>query len=475
MHAISSEMSNPDYFQTLTVDDALETIGFGKFQWKLSLLTGLSWTADAMEIMIISILGPQLRCEWRLPSYKVALMTSAVFVGICISSPLWGHVFDTFGRRVGLIMSMCWTLFYGLLSAFAPTYFWILFLRCLVGFGIGGSSQAVTLYSEFLPIKIRGTCITMMSVFWAVGCVFEVLLALWIMPKLGWRWLLIVSTLPPTIFICFCFWLPESPRFDLLTGNAERAMATLQRVAKDNGKAMPPGKVTAHTQKDRGQIKDLLSPLYWRTTLLLWFIWFVIAFSYYGLVLLSSQLLQSGGLCGCTVTQGAKAEPSCKYLTSDDYKGLLWTSLAEFPGALLILLVIDRIGRKKSEAICFFMFCLSILPLYACIGRVALTICISIARAFISGGTKVVVVYTSEAFPTESRALALGTCYGMANLGSLVTPFVSEVMLRYSVYLTLSVYIAISLLAGVACLSLPVETLGRGLQETYLEQEEEIQ
>lgn len=95
--------------ETFTVDDALEAIGFGKFQWKISLLTGLSWVrilkqaersslwfigtvrlscsalpvceqvADAMEMMILSILGPQLHCEWRLPSYQVALITSVRF------------------------------------------------------------------------------------------------------------------------------------------------------------------------------------------------------------------------------------------------------------------------------------------------------------------------------------------------------------------------------------------------------------
>ncbi len=32
-----------------------------------------------MEMMILSILGPQLHCEWRLPSYQVALITSVRF------------------------------------------------------------------------------------------------------------------------------------------------------------------------------------------------------------------------------------------------------------------------------------------------------------------------------------------------------------------------------------------------------------
>uniref|UniRef100_A0A3Q0SD96 SV2 related protein b n=1 Tax=Amphilophus citrinellus TaxID=61819 RepID=A0A3Q0SD96_AMPCI len=455
--------------ETFTVDDALEAIGFGKFQWKISFLTGLSWVADAMEMMILSILGPQLHCEWRLPSYKVALITSVVFVGMGISSPIWGNVSDKYGRRVGLMTCMCWTLYYGLLSAFAPGYGWLLFLRGLVGFGIGGAPQSVTLYSEFLPVKARGICIMLIAAFWALGAVFEVLLALVVMPTLGWRWLLGFSTIPLAIFVCFCFWLPESPRFDVLTGRREKARATLKRIAKENGKTLPQGKMII----ERGRIKDLFAPQYRRTTLLLWFIWFSNAFSYYGIVLLTTELFQAGDLCG--ITRGAKIEPDCslecRYLTSADYKDLLWTTLAEFPGLLVVLLLVDYIGRKKSMALCFFMFFLCILPLYACVGRIALTVFIFIARAFISGGYQVVFVYTPEVFPTENRALAMGTSSATARLGALITPFVAQVLLRKSVYLTLSVYCGFSLLAGVASLILPVETLGRNLQESTVDQE----
>ncbi|XP_030598810.1 synaptic vesicle 2-related protein [Archocentrus centrarchus] len=459
--------------ETFTVDDALEAIGFGKFQWKISFLTGLSWVADAMEMMILSILGPQLHCEWRLPSYKVALITSVVFVGMGISSPIWGNVSDKYGRRVGLMTCMCWTLYYGLLSAFAPGYGWLLFLRGLVGFGIGGAPQSVTLYSEFLPVKARGICIMLIAAFWALGAVFEVLLALVVMPTLGWRWLLGFSTIPLAIFVCFCFWLPESPRFDVLTGRREKARATLTRIAKENGKTLPQGKMIAYNQIERGRIKDLFAPQYRRTTLLLWFIWFSNAFSYYGIVLLTTELFQAGDLCG--ITRGAKIEPDCslecRYLTSADYKDLLWTTLAEFPGLLVVLLLVDYIGRKKSMSLCFFMFFLCILPLYACVGRIALTVFIFIARAFISGGYQVVFVYTPEVFPTENRALAMGTSSATARLGALITPFVAQVLLRKSVYLTLSVYCGFSLLAGVASLILPIETLGRNLQESTVDQE----
>jgi MFS family permease len=47
------------------------------------------------------------------------------------------------------------TFYFGLLSAAAPTYYWLLLLRGLTGFGIGGVPQSVTLYAEFLPSTHR--------------------------------------------------------------------------------------------------------------------------------------------------------------------------------------------------------------------------------------------------------------------------------------------------------------------------------
>ncbi|XP_034728090.1 synaptic vesicle 2-related protein [Etheostoma cragini] len=464
---VPREFANPTD-DTFMVEDAVEAIGFGTFQWKLSILTGLSWMADAMEMMILSILAPQLHCEWRLPTLEVALLTSAVFIGMMISSSLWGNISDRYGRKTGLKMSVLWTMFYGVMSAFAPIYGWILVLRALVGFGIGGAPQSVTLYAEFLPMRSRATCILLIEIFWALGTVFEVLLAILVMPTLGWRWLLGLSTIPLFIFSILCFWLPESARYDVLTGNQEKALATLKRIATENGAPMPLGKLIAARQEDRGKIQDLFSSNFRWTTVLLWFIWFANAFSYYGLVLLTTELFQEGGACG--MSKGKKRELrcnlECKYLNSDDYKDLLWTTLSEFPGLLVPLWAIDRLGRKKTMALCFFVFSMCIIPLYGCVGRVSMTVLIFIARAFIAGGFQTAYVYTPEVYPTATRALGLGTSSGMARVGALITPFVAQVMLESSVYLALSVYCCCCLLAAVASCALPIETTGRGLQES---------
>lgn len=43
------------------------------------------------------------------------------------------------------------------------------------------------------------------QVFWAIGTVFEVTLAVFVMPSLGWRWLLLLSAVPLLIFAVLCF------------------------------------------------------------------------------------------------------------------------------------------------------------------------------------------------------------------------------------------------------------------------------
>ena len=55
--------------------------------------------ADAFEIMLLSILAPELLCIWHLERWQEALITTIVFVGYLISSPLWGKFCDKFGRK----------------------------------------------------------------------------------------------------------------------------------------------------------------------------------------------------------------------------------------------------------------------------------------------------------------------------------------------------------------------------------------
>ena len=51
------------------------------FQLQLSLMVGLCNTADAMEMMILSILSPALHCHWGITQVQQATLTTVVFFG----------------------------------------------------------------------------------------------------------------------------------------------------------------------------------------------------------------------------------------------------------------------------------------------------------------------------------------------------------------------------------------------------------
>ena len=66
---------------TFTVTQAVNNIGFGRFQIILSFIVGLCWMADSMEMMILSLLPLALQCEWGIDHYRQAFLTTIVFIG----------------------------------------------------------------------------------------------------------------------------------------------------------------------------------------------------------------------------------------------------------------------------------------------------------------------------------------------------------------------------------------------------------
>ena len=125
----------------------------------------------------------------------------------------------------------------------------------------------------------------------------------------------------------------------------------------------------------------------------------------------------------------------------------------------------EVVGRKQTMALTYFGFAIaSALVLFAH-SRNMLTFFLFTARALISGGFQASYVYTPEVFPTEIRALAMGSCSGMSRLGALLTPFVAQVLIETSKSFAIWVYAALAVLAGICALLLPIETKGRAMNE----------
>ena len=126
----------------------------------------------------------------------------------------------------------------------------MLIFRGFVGFGVGGAPQAFTLNSEFLPVEKRAKFTFFSYMFWTIGGCLEVLLAYLVMPTLGWRWLLGITSTPLILFLFLCIWLPESARFQVISNKPDLAIKTLKRIADDNKKCLPEGDLVAEVNSN---------------------------------------------------------------------------------------------------------------------------------------------------------------------------------------------------------------------------------
>lgn len=297
-----------------------------------------------------------------------------------------------------------------------------------------------------------------------------VVVALIVMPTRGWRWMTAIATIPVIIFIILCRWLPESPRYLITAGEKEEGMEVLKRMARINGSKLPPGTLKIETETaEQGKIQVLFNSEYRLTTLLLWLTLFTSGFLYYGVVLMSAQVLQQvrpdESICDRESLSTATVGCGCQLLTVNDYMNLLWTTIAEYPGILFTMLFMETLGRKKTLAGEFFIIAACLGLMFICTERTLLLVLLFLARGMSLGVFQGFFVYAPEVYPTVIRSLGFGFCSTWARIGGMLTPYIAQVLLRVSWNLSLSVYISLGVMSLVATLLLPYETKGRPMQE----------
>ncbi|KAF2935766.1 organic cation/carnitine transporter 7 [Oryza sativa Japonica Group] len=481
-----------DQSATYSVDDALLSSGFGRYQILILSYAGVGLIAEAMEMMLLSFVGPSVQLEWKLTSHQESMITSIVFVGMLIGAYTWGVVSDNYGRRRGFLFTAIVTSGAGFLSAFAPNYVSLISLRFLVGIGLGGGPVLASWFLEFVPAPTRGTWMVVFSAFWTVGTIFEASLAWTVMPKFGWRWLLALSAVPSFVLLLFYVITPESPRFLCMKGRVTEAMDVLEKMARLNNVQLPSGRLVsdknieldelstsesttllADAEEDDTIIEDkvssfgglsvakLLSPKLIRATLLLWMTFFGNAFSYYGIVLLTSELSNGNRIC---------AKEEVESIHSNDaslYKNVFISSFAEIPGSFLSAMIVDRIGRKLSMASMLFTSCVFLFPLIFSRTDILTRVSLFGARLCISASFTIVYIYAPEIYPTSVRTTGIGVASSVGRIGGILCPLVA-VALVHSCQQTTAILLfeLVIFLSGLAVSFFPFETKGCRLNDT---------
>ncbi|XP_068162962.1 putative transporter SVOPL [Antennarius striatus] len=456
--------------QSFTVEEAVETIGFGRFHILLFVIMGSSNVVEAMEIMLLAVVSPEIRCEWRLEDWQVALVSTMVFLGFMLCGVLSGYVADRYGRWTVVFGGFAWSAYFSLLTSFAPSYGWFIFLRSMVGCGVAGVSQGFVLKTEFIPAKYRASLLPLATIFWMLGSMLIIILGMLVVPTLGWRWMIRLSVAPSVILLFLFKFIPESARYNVSAGNYDAAVRTLEKIARMNGAALPPGRLVESVVTERGSWRLLLNPPFRTTSLLLWYSWFVASFAYYGSVLSSSELLEKNLLC---VTDGGR-DHDVKHLHLDgrcyciafamnDYQTLLISCLGEVALIPINICLLNVIGRRRSLTVLQLVSAGLFMMLNICSTMFGFTVLLFLLRSLVSMNFNVVYIYTAEVYPTVARSLGLGFCTSFSRIGGMIAPFIAQVLMSRSVVLALGPFAIACLLCAAGSFLLPIETKGRPL------------
>ncbi|GBF11197.1 MFS transporter [Tepidibacillus infernus] len=372
-------------------------------------VAGIGWAFDAMDVGLLSFIMVALSKEWGLTPSLSGWLGTINLIGMAIGATLGGILADRIGRKPIFLYTL---LLFGIAtatSALATTFVVMLIFRFLIGLGIGAELPvASTLVSEHAPEHSRGRAVVLLESFWAIGWILAAILAYYVIPNpnLGWRAALIIGGLPAIYAALIRKQVPESPVF----------------LAQQNKK-----------QLKNKNIK-LLFTQYSKETVTLWTLWFVIAFSYYGMFLWLPSVL---------VDKGFDMIRSFEYV--------LMMTLAQVPGYFTAAYLIEKWGRKPVLMIFLLGTALSAWFFGSSSETTSLLIWGSLLSFFNLGAWGGLYAYTPENYPGVIRGSGSGAAAGFGRIGSIIAPLlvgvlIGEEMSYQSIFLIFTITIMVGII-----------------------------
>jgi SP family xylose:H+ symportor-like MFS transporter len=228
------------------------TLGGLLFGYDTAVISGAVSSIDAYFI------DPLGLSETARDSLSGWTISSALF-GCVIGGAVAGWISTTLGRRGGLIVAAVLFLVgslgsavpelgFGQIGHMGPAALWpFIFYRVLGGIGVGIASMLSPLYiAEIAPSAIRGRLVSFNQLAIVGGMLIVYFVNYYIqtqgddawLKSTGWRLMLASEAIPSLIFLGLLCMVPDTPRWFVLRGRSDRALAELRRIS---------GEADAHT------------------------------------------------------------------------------------------------------------------------------------------------------------------------------------------------------------------------------------
>jgi MFS transporter, SHS family, lactate transporter len=341
----------------------------------------LGWTMDAFDYFIVVLVYADIAKEFGVSLTRMAFITTVTLLMRPVGALLFGLWADRVGRRIPLIVDVCFYSVVGFLCAFAPNFTVLLVLRLLYGIGMGGEwGLGAALAMEKIPTHRRGFFSGLLQEGYSTGYLLAaaVYLVLHQAFGLGWRWLFAVSILPALISLIIRARVKESEVWE----------AAQQRKVSSSVSA---AKVFANP--------TIIKRFVFLILLMAAFNWMS-----HGTQDVYPTFLKATDEGGAALAEHTALVIAIIYNVGAILGGLVFGSLSE------------RFGRRYTIAFCAVL-ALPIVPLFAYSSSAAF-LCLGsfLMQVFVQGAWGVIPAHLTEMSPDAIRGFYPGVTYQLGNV-----------------------------------------------------------
>nr|MDQ2868794.1 MFS transporter [Verrucomicrobiota bacterium] len=172
----------------------------------------LGWALDAFDFFLLTFVVSELAHDFHRSVKDIAFAITLTLAMRPVGAFLFGLLGDRFGRRIPLMIDIIFYSVMELLTAFSPSYTWLLIFRALYGIGLGGEwGLGASLAMETLRVAARGLFSGILQQGYAFGYLLAAVVYWIVFPLVGWRGLFVVGALPAILVLFIRARVPESP------------------------------------------------------------------------------------------------------------------------------------------------------------------------------------------------------------------------------------------------------------------------
>jgi MFS family permease len=453
----------------------LDRLAWGRFHTLIVVALGITWILDGLEVTLAGAVAGALKESpvLRLSNAEVGLASSFYLAGAVLGALLFGWLTDRLGRKRLFFITLTVYLVATAATAFAWDFPSFAVFRFLTGAGIGGEYTAIaSTIQEFVPARYRGwTDLVINGSFWigaALGATGSVVLldpAL-LPPDYGWRAAFFIGSVLGLFILLMRAWIPESPRWLMTHGHAERAHVILDRIEDGHRRRghhlpdeeLPTFRLHARRFTPLRQVWQALFRTHRQRTLVGLSLMAAQAFFYNAIFFTYALVL--------TDFYGVGADQVGWYL--------LPFALGNFLGPLLLGRLFDTIGRRPMIAITYALSGLLLAltgALFAAgvLSATTQTAAWTVIFFFASAAASSAYLTVSETFPLEIRALAIAFFYAAGTgIGGVGAPWLFGVLIdtgsRLSLFGGYLLGASLMLAAGLIALRFGVDAERKSLE-----------